>query len=87
MIIALPIFGGILTGLPIIAIALVSIASRLEDRAWTAAGPPPTRAQSLARRIVGFYSEGTGWLLNAGRSRDRQCPADAKPPLPTKVAA
>ena len=68
MIIALPIFGGILTGLPIIAIALVSIASRLEDRAWTAAGPPPTRAQSLARRIVGFYSEGTERLPITGQA-------------------
>ena len=87
MIIALPIVGGILTILPIIAIALVSLASRLEDRAWTAAGPPQTRAQSLARQIVGFYAEGTGWLLHARRSQVRQLPADAMPPLPKKAAA
>jgi hypothetical protein len=70
MAITLTIIAAILTGLPITAIALVSVASRLEDRAWTIAAPPPSPVQALARRVVGFYSEGIEWLLHADRGLD-----------------
>lgn len=84
---ALPVIAAVLTGVPIIAIALVSVASRLEDRDWTVAGPSASTARALARRIVGFHSEGIEWLLYAGRRRDEQYSADAKRPHPRKTAA
>jgi len=85
--VALPVIAAVLTSVPIIAIALVSVASRLEDRDWTVAGPPPSTARTLARRIVGFHAGGIEWLLHAGRGRDEQYPADAKRPHQRKTAA
>jgi hypothetical protein len=87
MVVALPVIAAILTGMPIIAIALVSVASRREDRDWTVAGPSPSIARALARRIVDFHAEGIGWLFHAGRDRDEQDPADGKRPHPRKTAA
>jgi hypothetical protein len=49
----------------IIAVALVSVASRREDREWTLAGNPPGPGCTLARRIVGFHSRGIEPLLYA----------------------
>lgn len=86
MISALPVIAAVLTGVPIIAITLVSMGSRLEDHNWTVAGPSPSIAATLARRIVGFHAEGIEWLLHAGRGRDEQCPADAEGPYPRKAA-
>jgi hypothetical protein len=84
---ALPVIAAVLTSVPIIAIALVSVASRLEDRDWTAAGPPPGTVRTLARRIVGFHAYGIEWLLHAGRGQDEQYQADAKRPHQRKTAA
>jgi hypothetical protein len=70
MIVILPVIAAVLTGMPIVAIALVSAASRHEDRDWTVAGPPPSAAPTIARRIVGFHSAGIEWLLHEGRGRD-----------------
>lgn len=75
--VALPIIAAVLTSVPVIAIALVSVSSRLEDRDWTVASPPPSTARTLARRIAGFHGYGIEWLLHAGRGRDEQYPADA----------
>jgi len=69
---ALTVIAALLTGVPIITIALVSVASRLEDRDWTIAEPSPSPIRTLVRRIVGFYSEGIERLLHASRSRERQ---------------
>lgn len=85
--VALPVIAAVLTSVPIIAIAFVSVASRLEDRDWTVAGPPPSPARALARRIAGFHAHGVEWLLHAGRGRDEQYPDDAKQPDQRKTAA
>jgi hypothetical protein len=77
----------VLTSVPIIAIALVSVASRLEDRDWTVAGPPPSTTRALARRIAGFHADGIEWLLHARRGQDQQYPADTKQPHHRKTAA
>jgi hypothetical protein len=84
---ALPVIAAVLTSVPIIAIALVSVASRREDRNWTVAGPPPSTAQALARRIVGFHAVGIEWLLHAHRGQGKRYPADTKRPHPGKTAA
>ena len=44
---------------PILATALVSLASRREDRAWSLCGQPRDRATALARHIVDFHAEGS----------------------------
>ena len=85
--VALPVIAAVLTSVPIIAIALVSVASRLEDRDWTVAGPPPSTARTLARRIVGFHAGGIEWLLHGRRGQDKQYPADTNQPHPRKTAA
>jgi hypothetical protein len=85
--VALIVIAAALTSVPVIAIALVSVASRLEDRYWTVAGPPPSTAQALARRIVGFHAYGVEWLLQGGRGRDEQYPPDAARPHQRKTAA
>ena len=85
--VALLVIAAVLTSVPIIAIALVSAASRREDRDWTVAGPPPSTAQTLARRITGFHATGIEWLLHARRGRDKRYPADAARPHPRKTAA
>jgi hypothetical protein len=85
--VALPVIAAILTSVPIIVIALVSVASRREDRDWTVAGHPPSTAQTLARRITGFHATGIEWLLHARRGRGKQYPADAARPHARKTAA
>jgi hypothetical protein len=85
--IALPVIAAVLTSVPVVAIALVSVASRLEDRDWTVAGPPSGTARTLARRVLGFYADGTEWLLLAGRGRGGQYPIDAERPHQRKTAA
>jgi hypothetical protein len=85
--VALPVIAAVLTSVPIIAIALVSVASRLEDRDWTVAGPPPSTARILARRIVGFHADGIEWLLHARRRLGEPHTADAKRPHRRKTAA
>lgn len=87
MIFALTVIAAVLTGMPMVIIVLVSVASRLEDRDWTVAWPPPSTTRAFARRIVGFHSEGIEWLLYAGRGRGEQYPANAKRPHPRKTAA
>ncbi len=72
MIFTLPVIAAVLTGVPLIATALVSMASRLEDRNWTVAGPSPSIVATLARRIVGFHAEGNEWLLHARRGRNEK---------------
>jgi hypothetical protein len=45
---------------PAIAIVLVSVASRREDRDWTLGRSPSGLAQVAARRVLGFWHEGAG---------------------------
>ena len=48
-----------LLALPIVASVVVSLASVREDRAWSLTRKPQNAADAAARRIVGFYAEGT----------------------------
>lgn len=71
MIVALYVFAAIATSVPLILVALVSVASRREDHAWTLTEPAPGAARSAARRLVGLRSRDAEWLQQAGR-RDRR---------------
>jgi len=50
-------------GLPILAVVLVSVASRREESAWSLRDPAKGLVQATARRIVDFHSEDPGWPL------------------------
>lgn len=47
----------VVLSLPIVGIAVVSIASRREDAAFSLGGQPRSQMQLLARRVVDFSSE------------------------------
>jgi len=84
---AITIAAAVLPSVLVIAVVLVSVASRLEDREWTLAGPPPGPIGTIARRIVGFHSRGIEWQLQIGRSRDDHDPAGITRPGSRKIAA
>jgi hypothetical protein len=84
---AITVVAAVLTSVPVIAVILVSVASRLEDREWTLAGPPPGPGGAIARRIVGLHSQGTEWLLQIGRGRGDHDPPGTTRPSSTKIAA
>ena len=65
MVVALWVAAAAMTSAPIFAVAVVSVASRSEDRAWTLASPPPGPAQAVARSLVYFHSTGIDWLRQA----------------------
>lgn len=52
---------GAVVAAPIVAAAVVSVASRGEDAAWTLSGPPAGPVQAAARRIVAFHGPRVDW--------------------------
>jgi hypothetical protein len=83
MIVALYVFAAIAVCVPLILIALVSVASRREDRAWTLTEPASGAARSVARRLLGLGSRNAEWLQMAGR-RDRRR-AVGQPTIPWRT--
>jgi len=71
MIVVLFVVAAIALSVPLILVALVSVASRHEDRAWTLTEPAPGVARSVARRLLGLRSRNAEWLRQAGR-KDRR---------------
>ncbi len=49
--------------MPILAVVLVTMASRREESAWSLHRPAQGVMQAAARRIVGFHGEDPGWPL------------------------
>jgi len=80
MIVALYVVAAIALCVPLILVALVSVASRHEDRAWTLTEPATGAGRSVARRLLGLRSRNAEWLQRAGR-RDRRR-AVARPSVP-----
>lgn len=83
MIVALYVVAAVAVCVPIILAALVSVASRREDRAWTLTEPAAGAARSAARRLVGLRSRNAEWLQQAGR-RDRRHGV-GQPPIPWRT--
>jgi hypothetical protein len=71
MLVALYAIVAVAAGAPIVAAALVTVASKREDSAASLAGPARGPAQAWARRILGFRSEGISWPQPKGGSRAR----------------
>lgn len=71
MIVAIFVFVAIVLCVLLILVALVSVASRREDRAWTLTEPASGAARSVARRLLGLRSRNAEWLQQAGR-KDRR---------------
>jgi hypothetical protein len=84
MIVALYVIASIAVCVPLILIALVSVASRCEDRAWTLTEPAPGAGRSVARRLVGLRSRNAEWLQQAGRRDQRRAVAQPTIPLGTR---
>jgi uncharacterized membrane protein len=83
MIVALYVCAAIALCVPLILVALVSVASRREDRAWTLTEPASGAARAVARRLLGLRSRNAEWLQRAGR-RDRRR-AVAQPTIPFRT--
>lgn len=79
IIVLLVVIGVTVTGALFAAVAVVSAASRAEDRNWTLAGPAPGPAAEAARRIVNFHSQATDWPRATHRS-----PAPARSRVPAQ---
>jgi hypothetical protein len=84
MIVAPYVITAIAVCVPLILVALVSVASRCEDRAWTLTEPAPGAARSAARRLVGLRSRNAEWLQQAGRRDRRRTAGQPTVPLGTR---
>lgn len=76
MIVALVVIATAVTSVPLAAVALVTIASRSEDWAWTLGWPATGIIQYAARRIVGFRSECPGLVVPKSRYHRRPVTMD-----------
>jgi len=84
MIVALFVVAAIALCVLLVLVALVSVASRHEDRAWTLTEPAPGAARSVARRLLGLRSRNAEWLQQAGRRDRRRTAGQPTVPLGTR---
>jgi hypothetical protein len=92
MIILLTVIAVVITGVPLTAVALVTLASRREETARSIAGRAPGPLERAARRLLAFHATGIGHP--AGRVRVRPegwdpgyPPQDARVPAGRAAAA
>ena len=60
MIILLTVIAIVITGVPLTAVALVTVASRREETARSIAGRAPGPLEGAARRLLAFHATGIG---------------------------
>jgi len=65
------IIAAIAASTPMIAAALVSVASRLEDSEWTLGEAKVGPVRMIARRILDFHTDGPEWPRPRSRRRAR----------------
>jgi hypothetical protein len=70
MIILLTLIATVITGVPLAAVVLVTVASRREETARSIATHAPGRLAHAARKLLGFHA--TGISRPAGRGRVRR---------------
>jgi hypothetical protein len=93
MVVAFLSITAVAVGALVIAVVLVSVASRREDAAWSLSQPASGPVHSAARRLLGFHSEDFGWTRPKSRCTARagestpdgreQCLGDPWHPLPS----
>jgi hypothetical protein len=86
MIILLTVIAVVITGVPLAAVALITLASRREETARSIAGRAPGPLERAARRLLAFHATGIGHP--AGRIRARHEGWDpGHPPQDVRVPA
>jgi hypothetical protein len=86
MIILLTVIAVVITGVPLAAVALVTLASRREETARSIAGRAPGPLERAARRLLAFHATGIGHP--SGRIRARHEGWDpGHPPQDVRVPA
>jgi len=71
MIILLTLIATVLTGVPLAAVVLVTVASRREETARSMATHAPGPLERAARRLLAFHATGIGRPVGRGRTRRR----------------
>ncbi len=80
MIILLTLIATVITGVPLAAVVLVTVASRREETVRSIATHAPGRLAHAARKLLGFHS--TGISRPAGRGAGPAAGGAACPPTP-----
>lgn len=75
MIILLTAVAILITGVPLTAVVLVTLASRHEEHARSIAGRPPGVLTDAARRLLGFRATGIARPAGLAVARDLRSPA------------
>jgi hypothetical protein len=83
MIILLTVIAVVITGVPLAAVALVTVASRREENAHSIAGHAPGPVERAARRLLAFHATGIG--RPSGRAHRQS--EDAGPPVGGDILA
>lgn len=71
MIILLTLIATVITGVPLAAVALVTVASWREETARSIAGRAPGPLTGAARRLLAFHATGIGPAADRARARHR----------------
>lgn len=79
MIILLTVIAIVITGVPLTAVALVTVASRREETARSIAGRAPGPLERAARRLLAFHATGIGHPAAAAANPAAVNPAGANP--------
>jgi hypothetical protein len=79
MIILLTLIATVITGAPLAAMVLVTVASRREEAARSIATRAPGPLERAARRLLGFHAAGIGRPAGRGRTRRRSRGRSGRP--------
>jgi hypothetical protein len=72
MVEALLVVASVAVGVQVAAIAVIAVAIRREESAWSLGSPPRGWVQAAVRRLLGFRTEGDLWPQPKSRAQSRQ---------------